>query len=90
MLFGTLRLAELFNIVIILLPFFFSSGPENADLIAGLPIGTKDVYFQMMKATHNSLGKKIEKRHTPNPIILNLLFHSSGYFPKASILVIKF
>jgi len=31
-------------------------GPENADLIAGLPIGTKDVYFQMMKATHNSLG----------------------------------
>ncbi|KAK2573570.1 A disintegrin and metalloproteinase with thrombospondin motifs 18 [Acropora cervicornis] len=36
--------------------FLLSPGPENADLIATLPVGTTDVLFQITKSTQNYLG----------------------------------
>jgi len=40
--------------------FLLSPGPENADLIATLPVGTTDVLFQITKSTQNYLGERSE------------------------------
>lgn len=38
--------------------FLLSPGPENADLITTLPVGTTDVLFQIKKSTQNYLGER--------------------------------
>ena len=67
------KTAEYLNKLIILLHLLSSIGPDNADLIARLPVGTTDVYFRMKQATYNNLGKTMEEGRKPNAIVS--LFH---------------